>query len=80
VAVTRVSVPTLVGVSLAALGVALAVGGLVLDEHSAAMGGASLVAGALVLCGYALLFGAVLILGASSLRVLVRGARRARHP
>jgi hypothetical protein len=79
-AVGRVSVPTLVGVILAALGVALTGGGLVLNEHSQAVGGASLAAGALIFFGYMLLVAAVLSLSVSSVRLVLRGARRAQHP
>jgi hypothetical protein len=70
----RLSVPTLVGVTLAALGAALTVAGYELSQHTAAVGNASIAAGGLVFVGYLLVLAALLILGVSVLRVILRSS------
>jgi hypothetical protein len=71
----RLTVPTLVGASLATLGAALTIGGFELSQHTPTAGNASIAAGALVFLGYLLLLTAVLTLSVSAVRVIMRRSR-----
>lgn len=67
--------PTLVGLSLALLGVALAVGGYEMNAHTPAAGGASVSAGVAVLVGYLIVLAAVVIAGVGGVSWAVRRSR-----
>lgn len=76
---TRLTVSTWVGVSLAAFGVALTFAGYELSQHALAADSASIAAGALVFVGYLLVVTALLILVISALMVILRGAHFHQH-